>query len=82
MKGKEVFPSVARQFTTPSSADLTGKQIKRLKVESIRKNITRNLKEENDRAQTVAKSEEDRGVNAEICRRSPRINKMKPNDRN
>jgi hypothetical protein len=38
-----------RQIIT-SAQELTGKQIQRMKMENTRKSITRNLKEENDRA--------------------------------
>jgi hypothetical protein len=47
-----------------------------MKVESIRKNITRNLKEENDRANISNAAKQDKEV-LEICRRSPRISKSK-----
>jgi hypothetical protein len=50
--------------------DLTGKQIQRMRMEDTRKSITRNLKEENDRAQSSSNA-------SEICRRSPRINKIR-----
>jgi hypothetical protein len=57
--------------------ELTGKQIKRMKVESTRKSITRNLKEENDRAKLVPPEY----VLPGVCRRSPRVNKTNTNSR-
>jgi hypothetical protein len=77
---KKDFFTAAQKNVQRQLTELTGKQIKRMKVESTRKSITRNLKEENDRAMTNATQNEKELP--EICRRSPRITKMKPASKN
>jgi hypothetical protein len=53
-----------------------------MKVESHRRSITKNLKEENERAVTNSKKAQDEeDLLPAVCRRSPRINKTSKNSR-